>query len=110
MGKAASMRVALVSVVLVGLILVSTAHAARPEKLPAVVSPSIAPAVAEVVDAAINAVDLLAGFQKPPGARLPPPGGTAVTGGNRGNRAKPRQIYKSKFEFKNSGKPRGLTR
>nr|AXK47825.1 hypothetical protein [Oryza sativa Japonica Group] len=107
MGKAASMRVALVSVVLVGLILVSTAHAARPEKLPAVVSPSIAPAVAEVVDAAINAVDLLAGFQKPPGARLPPPGGTAVTGGNR---AKPRQIYKSKFEFKNSGKPRGLTR
>lgn len=67
MGKAASMRVALVSVVLVGLILVSTAHAARPEKLPAVVSPSIAPAVAEVVDAAINAVDLLAGFQKPPG-------------------------------------------
>ena len=51
-----------------------------------------------------------AGFQKPPGARLPPPGGTAVTGGNRGNRAKPRQIYKSKFEFKNSGKPRGLAR
>lgn len=59
MEKAASMRVALVSVVLVGLILVSTAHAARPEKLPAVVSPSIAPAVGEVVDAAINAVDLL---------------------------------------------------
>uniref|UniRef100_A0A0E0JED1 Uncharacterized protein n=1 Tax=Oryza punctata TaxID=4537 RepID=A0A0E0JED1_ORYPU len=53
------MRVALVSMVLVGLIL-HAAHAAQPEK--PTVSLSVAPAVAEAeVDAAINAGELLGG-------------------------------------------------